>query len=344
MMRLAVQHAQADGYRHNVTLNRKTNARDEWMGRLRLAWNPSPNLRVDTTLFHADQDNGFDDFALDNNGRLTYTDQPGRDEQRSNAGSLRLTWVGWDQATVRAITSLGRVDALYSYDDDWTDASYQGFSALDRQRHTLSQEIRIDSDVTRESQGWTPGRWTLGAYGANMDEDAIYTNADPWRVKSLVTDYESRQFALFGQAGYDLAVNTRLILGLRWEYMHVRGSGVAADSRPGRANVRMQADFKDSLWGGKVTLEHDLSEVILAWASLTRGYKGGGINNDARINPSAGDPLSYGNEVLWTWEAGLRAKPDGRSLGYFALGLPDGTGGHPGAGFGRLWWKLPVFH
>jgi iron complex outermembrane recepter protein len=307
MMRLAIQHAQADGYRHNVTLNRKTNARDEWMGRLRLVWNPSENLRVDTTLFHADQDNGFDDFALDNNGRLTYSDQPGRDEQRSGAGSLRLTWNGWDEATVSAITSLGSVDALYSYDDDWTAASYQGFSALDRQRDTLSQEVRIDSDHTRTSQGLMPGRWTVGTYASRIDEDATYTNTDPWRVKSLLTEYESSQFALFGQAGYDLSGTTRLILGLRWEVLDVVGNGVASDSRPGRVTERVSEDFNDSLWGGKVTLEHDLSEDFLTWASLTRGYKGGGINNDARINPAAGDPLRYGNEVLWTWEAGFRA-------------------------------------
>jgi outer membrane receptor protein involved in Fe transport len=41
------------------------------------------------------------------------------------------------------------------------------------------------------------------------------------------------------------------------------------------------------------------------FASITRGYKAGGINVDARISPPA-DPLTYGTETLWNYEAGLR--------------------------------------
>ena len=52
-----------------------------------LAWNPGNAWRWDATLFAADFDNGYDEFALDNNGERTFSDQPGRDEQRSLAAS-----------------------------------------------------------------------------------------------------------------------------------------------------------------------------------------------------------------------------------------------------------------
>jgi outer membrane receptor protein involved in Fe transport len=57
--------------------------------------------------------------------------------------------------------------------------------------------------------------------------------------------------------------------------------------------------------GGKVVLEHDLTPQHLTFASITRGYKGGGINIDARINPPA-DPLTYDSETLWNYEVGVR--------------------------------------
>ena len=63
--------------------------------------------------------------------------------------------------------------------------------------------------------------------------------------------------------------------------------------------------FADTLAGGKLTLEHDLNDHEIFFASVTRGYKAGGVNIDARIDVSA-DPLTYGTETLWNYEAGLR--------------------------------------
>jgi hypothetical protein len=55
------------------------------------------------------------------------------------------------------------VKSRYSYDDDWTAASYQGFSDLKRFRDVASQELRFDSALARGAAGWID-RWTLGAY------------------------------------------------------------------------------------------------------------------------------------------------------------------------------------
>src|SRR5688572_22827625 len=87
MMRLAVHQHSSDGFRRNVTLNRDTNARDEFTARFRVTANLFPAWRWDGTMFFSDVDSGFDDFALDNNGERTFSDQPGRDEQRSRAAS-----------------------------------------------------------------------------------------------------------------------------------------------------------------------------------------------------------------------------------------------------------------
>jgi outer membrane receptor protein involved in Fe transport len=316
MVRLAVQQHASDGFRRNVTLGRATNARDEFNARLRLTANFSPAWRWDGAVLFSEVNNGFDEFALDNNGRRTFSDQPGRDEQRSTAASLRGTYSGLDGVRLTTITSGTRVKSVYSYDDDWTAASYEGFSDLRRSRDGFNQELRLDSVLTRGAFG-AIDRWTLGAFYANLVEDSAYTNTDPGNVRGLRTRYDSDQIAGFGQIAHDFSPRTRLIVGLRAEHIALAGRGTRTRFRQARNTfdpvVTFSPAFDDTLLGGKLTLEHDLTGAVLAFASVTRGYKAGGVNLDARINPPA-DPLTYGTETLWNTEVGLRGSWLERSL------------------------------
>ena len=308
MVRLAVHQSRSDGFRHNVTLNRDTNARDEFTARLRFTAVLSPAWRWEGAVLFSDVNNGFDEFALDNNGRRTFSDQPGRDEQRSTAASLRGTYAGLAGARLTSITGGSRVKSVYSYDDDWTAASYEGFSDLRRTRSVFNQELRLDSTATRAALGWID-RWTLGAFFSNTDETSSYINKDPYDVRGLKTRYNADNVALFGQIAHDLAAHTRLIVGLRSERVNLDGRGTKTRYRAARSSydpeITFRPAFDDTLLGGKMTLEHDLTSAVLAFASVTRGYKAGGINIDARISPPA-DPLTYGTEQLWNYEAGFR--------------------------------------
>lgn len=307
MMRVAVQQTNNDGFRRNLTLNANTNARDEFTARLRLTWNPNGLWRWEAAVLDANFANGYDEFALDNNGRHTYSDQPGFDTQESLAASLRGTYRGWDGVRLTTVTSGARTDSRYAYDDDWTAASYMGFSDLARRRWVVNQELRLDSEPGAPA-GWI-SRWTLGAFYSDVDETSRYTDTDPGNIRGLKTAYHSANAALFGQLGHDFTPRTRLVAGLRVEQLRMDGDGTKTRYRAGRGTfdpvVVIAPAFDDTLVGGKLTLEHELSDHELAFASLTRGYKAGGINIDARINPAV-DPLTYGTETLWNGEAGLR--------------------------------------
>lgn len=308
MFRLAVHQSEDDGFRRNLTLNRNTNARDEFNTRLRLTWNPGEDWQWDAAVLYSRLDSGFDDFALDNNGYYTFSDQPGRDEQESVATSLRGTYTGWQEVRLTSVTSAAWIDSIYSYDDDWTAASYMGFSDLHRDRTVFNQELRLDSTATRGALGGID-RWTLGAFFSETDEDSVYTNEDPGNIRGLNTQYKARNRALFGQTSSDLGERARFILGLRLEHVDVAGTGQRTRFRKGPgtfdAPAHLAPSFDDTVVGGKLTYEYDLSERHLAFASITRGYKAGGINVDARINPST-DPLVYDTETLWNYEVGLR--------------------------------------
>ncbi len=308
MGRLAIHQHNSDGFRRNVTLKRDTNARDEFSARLRFTANLSPLWRWDAALLYSDQHNGFDEFALNNNGRMTYSDQPGVDNQRSKAASLRGTFTGLAGARLTSVTSCSWTKSRYSYDDDWTAASYQGFSDLGRDRRVFNQELRLDSTATRGALG-VIDRWTVGGYFSDTHETGAYTDSDPDNIRGLRTRYQGENVALFGQVAHDLDAHIRLTLGLRTERVDLDGRGVKTRYRTARKafdpEVTFHPLFDDDLLGGKLTLEHDLSDHEVAFASVTRGYKAGGINIDARISPPA-DPLTYGTETLWNYEVGLR--------------------------------------
>lgn len=308
MVRLAVQQTNSDGFRRNVTLNRDTNSRDESIARLRLTWNPNPLWRWETAVTAANFNNGFDEFALDNNGRRTFSDQPGRDKQRSVAASLRGTFLGWDGGRFTTVTSGARTRSVYSYDADWTAASYAGFSDLRRVRKVLNQELRLDSEPGHPA-GWI-NRWTLGAFYSRTREASDNRYRDLYTRNTLQTRYTATNSALFGQLGHDFSAHTRLVLGLRAERVGLHGDGVKQDFDPSSGDVaapaaRLAPRFNDHVIGGKLVLERDLNDHTLGFASVTRGYKAGGINIDARIDPAV-DPLLYGTETLWNFEAGVR--------------------------------------
>ena len=308
MMRLAVQQTESDGFRHNRTLNADTNERDEFTARLRLTFNPTATWRWEGAALYSDVNNGFDDFALDNNGYYTYSDQPGRDEQESVAGSVRGTYTGLADVRLTTVTAGSHVKSIYSYDDDWTIGSYEGFSDLRRERDGFSQELRFDSSAIQDALGWVD-RWTLGIYFSGTQEDSRYTNEDPGNIRGLTTTYESKNVAVFGQVSHDITERTRVIVGLRAEQVDVSGDGLKTRYRktPNTYDVpvRLSPSFDDTMVGGKLTLEHDLTANHVAFASVTRGYKAGGVNVDARINPAV-DPLTYETEFLWTYEVGVR--------------------------------------
>ncbi|MCF3649897.1 TonB-dependent receptor [Synoicihabitans lomoniglobus] len=300
MFRVAAQRTTANGWRDNAFLNRDdTDGIDETALRLKLRVLPSDAWQWDATLFYADQDNGYDEFSLDNTGFTTYSDIPGHDIQEATAGSLRGVYTG-NALVFTTKTSFTTADSLYSYDSDWTYAAdprgYDLFLELSRERETFNQEFRVDREV-----GET-GRWTLGAYYESLVEDTFLTEG----FGDAATRYDATTMAVFGQWGQELTPGTRLVAGLR-----VEDYDLATD-----IEFRSPLDFSDTLVGGKLTLEQDLGERTLGFASLTRGYKAGGANiYNYLVVPDEG-PAGYDTEIMWNYEIGLRTRSaDGRLSG-----------------------------
>ncbi len=303
MVRLAVQQHLSDGFRKNVFLDRDdTNARDEFLARLKVTFNANESWRWDATAFFADADNGYDEFVLDNNGTKTFSDEPGFDTQRSRAASVRGTYTASPDVVFTTVSTGTWTDSNYAYDNDWdAPGAYWWFTDLARDRRTLGQEFRFDSALDEGALGWID-RWTVGAYFSRMEEDSVWSVFDTGApLFRQLTEYRADNISLFGQVAHDFTARTRIILGLRVEHVDQR-SAVDSDD-DGAADFTPR--FDDTLFGGKLTLEHDLSENHVGFVSVARGYKAGGVSVDPNINPLE-DPLTFESETLWNFEAGVR--------------------------------------
>jgi iron complex outermembrane recepter protein len=92
-----------------------------------------------------------------------------------------------------------------------------------------------------------------------------------------------------------------LKLQLRLEYYEV---DVAASGDFYGTPFDYGLDSSDTLWGGNITLEHDLSDAAQVHVALIRGYKAGGASTP---NFTDARDITYDSETLWTIESGLRS-------------------------------------
>ncbi|WP_193163105.1 TonB-dependent receptor [Microbulbifer hainanensis] len=296
--RLAARKQQSDGYIDNTYLGRSdTNGIDESVARGKLRYQPNDDLQLDFTALYIDTDNGYDAFSLYNT-RETLSDQPGWDRQETLAGSVIAQWSGSELFTVKGTLSTASSDTEYGYDEDWT---YVGFhpweySSTDnylRDKDNVSADLRL---LSTQASKLFNGRssWVAGVYFRDESEGLE-------RNRSFTSQFDTQNAAVYGQLNTELSNAINLITGLRLE----RRDADYADS------LAVDSDKSEDLWGGNITLEYHYSDNTLVYATVSRGYKAGGINasiiSASATNPAiSSDEFAFDTEHLLNYELGLK--------------------------------------
>ena len=308
LYRVSLQQHEQNGYRDNLYLGRDdTNGRDEFTGRVKLRWYATDDLAIDFNLMHADFDNGYDAWTLDNNGFNTLTDAPGVDKQRTTGSSLKLTYSGAEQFELVSLTSIAQTDTHHGYDGDWANPEYwQAKSCYGApceydytwdkigDRQTVSQEFRVSStEAGRLFNDST--HWLLGLYGMRLDEDNHTSEFYNGWIDELLADYNATNMAIFGQLDSDLGNDYALSFGLRVERRESEYQDSAGDN------------FKPSetMWGGHIALSKALNEDHESYFRIARGYKAGGFNMSLPTELS--DKKEFQTETLYNYELGLKS-------------------------------------
>ncbi|WP_218353146.1 TonB-dependent receptor domain-containing protein [Alteromonas lipotrueiana] len=291
--RVSAVHNASDGFVENRFLNRSdTNNIDETAARLAVQWDIDNNTVADISYRWYDIDNGYDAFSLDNT-RESFADEPGFDEQQTHAVSARVTQ-NFDAGQLTILATHASHNTAYGYDEDWVfpafhPATYSSFDAYFRSIDTQTAEIRFTSSPSTRLFNNTTG-WTLGAHFKGTDE--ALTREYTYAPEDFVSEYTPTTKAFYGETQSQLSQDLALIVGLRFENYDFD----YAD------NQGMQQSHNTDMVGGKVALQYSAWEKLW-YASVSRGFKGGGINPAQRVSS---DNRFFEEEYNWNYELGVK--------------------------------------
>jgi outer membrane receptor protein involved in Fe transport len=309
--RLSAGDYRSDGFRRDSYLHRDdTNGYDESNARLRVTAQPLDTLHLDVTAMWVDLDNGYDAFSIDNS-RVSLADEPGQDTQLTRAAAVRLDYTGASAFDLVSRTAFGDSTSVYSFDGDWgndpgwgANAPYDYFERFDRDRSTLSEDLRLVSRASVDAGAHFA--WLAGLYALRTDEDV--TQRDVWSDRlfgdgesRLDSEYRATNLAAYGQVEWRVAEATVLSVGLR-------GENRSADYRDSDG-AAFSPD--ETMFGGSLSLRHEFGDRLRGYATFARGYKAGGFNIGADV---PADHRSFVAETLHNFEVGLRASNESGTL------------------------------
>jgi outer membrane receptor protein involved in Fe transport len=289
--RFSVYSHRSDGYMDNDYLNQDdVQNHDEVTARGHLKWLVNSDLTIDLNLLHLDIDNGYDAFTLDNS-RHSQSDMPGEDTQNTDAFALKTDYRASSALQLQSSFTYLNSDLTYSYDADWDHVpAFNAAEEFNRTRDNYSVELKALSN----EDGWifdNTTEWAVGVYFLSQDED-LDLNSD---FGNLDNDYETKNSAVFGQLDTHLTDKLTLVSGLRVEYFE-------ADYKDSNA---LDIDTSERLFGGKLGLNYQINDEQLAYTTLSRGYKSGGVNNNDALPDNKRE---FDTEYMWSLETGLKSR------------------------------------
>ncbi|MFT3931004.1 MAG: TonB-dependent receptor [Spongiibacteraceae bacterium] len=255
--------------------------------------------------------------------------------------------VDWDlgDVTLTSITAKRKWDWTPQNDRDYTALSIRTKSNNNSEQDQKSQELRLTSNGDNaldwivglywfnqnvetngiEQWGSDAARWLIGTT-TGTPAVAVPTNLlDGYQANThVLSDTTSK--AIYGQFTYDITDRLHVTPGLRFtseeksgDFTQVVSGGLSTttsalvSAKNGIArNQHYEAGFTDKKLTGQVSLAYDLSSNYLAYTTLARGFKSGGINAAGIPTDAAGNPALVSAEIdpeqTTTLELGLKSQ------------------------------------
>ncbi|MGV7119974.1 TonB-dependent receptor [Sphingopyxis sp. 550A] len=152
-------------------------------------------------------------------------------------------------------------------------------------------DSKSDSDITAS-----------GAYGETAPPPAGF---DAWLGIRSTGSMTSKSYAAFGQGTLNLSDRFRFTFGGRYTYDKLKLRSISDDTGfvvPLGATGSRDQRISEENFSWRVGAQYDLTDDVMAYASVARGYKGPGFN--LTIDPNA--PLIM-PEIPTSYEAGIKS-------------------------------------
>lgn len=235
-------------------------------------------------------------------------------ERDTTRGFLMANWAVSDTLTLESISAYTDDDVFYSFDASLTPATFFIFEQ-DTSRRDFSQDLRLAWDAPDGAR-----RWLLGASWyefRNRLLDNVHAPGFGQPRPNLTSTTQTESWSLYGAYTMDVADAWQLSLELRYlnEAQRFISDNVDLLGDP----LRLKDDW--SSWLPRASMSYNLSDDVLLYASVAKGFKSGGFNDQQNVFP---EERSYNPEQNWTYETGAKLTlADGRAVLNFGVFYVD---------------------
>jgi len=310
--KVALKYFETDGYFENLYDNSDEAASKETLdGRITLTATPSDKLDLTFTADFQDYDSpenaNFAPLDASDMRKKVNVDYAGEASKDAGGASFRGEYQ-FENIKLVSITAVHNEDRFYSNDIDFTPTDLMTYD-WDQGTNTYSQEFRLVSNRPE-----SPLQWLMGLFLFRNEEENTYKfrmnfmnmgMGVPGETLTQNGDNDTLGTALFGEATYNFANGLDLTLGLRYDREQLDFEYSQQLSGPtlemmGYSDLSMSNDETFDSWLPKVALSYHLSEEIMPYFSISRGFRSGGFNAVTEV----GTP--YDPEYSWNYELGVK--------------------------------------
>lgn len=315
-VRIAASHQEQDGFARNVLLNADGNPynSDSINGTVRF----TPGT-VELTV------NGYYDWIESVNvpySRVAGPQDYSRDLTTNTLNRADFEYRGINARLAIPLDGIDSTLTLIGAYDARDNTNIEGdvdFGPGDFARATGGDELRTKTAELRLDSEWSDSISTLfGLFYSREDVDALdvttlypaFSGLPFDIVRTTTNQTQADTYAAFGTVFWEPSLNWEIALGLRYDHEDrvANGSVVTALGPLGESGGSLpEAQIKSDEFQPKLTVTHNWSPDLMSYASIARGYRGGGFN--APTAPTR----TYRGDSAWTYEIGSKyASPDGR--------------------------------
>jgi iron complex outermembrane recepter protein len=259
----------------------------------------------------------LDDSVLGDYFKVS-TNLPAYSTIRQYGFSADLAFHPSNDLTLKSLTAYQAFDASIGLDADSSSLNVLYTTQNAIRQHQFSEELNANGN-------WNALTYVLGAYYfTENDAEPLYLALPGYGVSDVnIGKVVDQSEALYGQAEYHLTSQFSAIVGLRYTHetkdydqsnmYHASASLVPAvdAAAPIVGPPYFPPPFaigtsrSDGAWTPKFGLDYRPEDNLLAYASVTRGFKSGGYDFGS---PTAADATQgYNPEYLWAYEIGLKS-------------------------------------
>jgi len=274
---LSAKHYEKDGFIKNTLLGGFTNDKEHDYGRLNLRYTPSDDLEISLISSKLKYNNGNSDYvdSYTPNDKSVSTNVQGYDKSSTTSHALKVSY-NINDYLLESITTYRNVtiDALADF-SLYNDQS----SKEEDQKH--SQEFRL-------SNSSDTFKWVAGIYA---DKNEIKDSSHSVGNFPNPSTTKGDSLGLFIHTDYAINDKFSFISGARYD----------KDNKEYEQSTT-KLDFADSEVSPKVSLKYQHDKNSMYYATISKGYRSGGIHAGA----ADGYSKEYDTETLWNYEIGAK--------------------------------------